>query len=115
MPEKNYVIVDIGTGNSRVALVSQDGTIRDLISFENKYYKDLLYDDARYFNPAEWKAHILGACKTLLKKHDNLTIAAVSSSGARESIVCYDENANAFLGLPNIDNRGRKWMDENTR
>ena len=112
MPEKNYVIVDIGTGNSRVALVSQDGTIHDLISFENKYYKDLLYDDARYFNPAEWKAHILGACKTLLKKHDTLTVAAVSSSGARESIVCYDENANAFLGLPNIDNRGRKWMDE---
>ena len=43
----NYLMVDLGTGNSRVALVSSVGKIIDLISFENTYYPDHLYADAR--------------------------------------------------------------------
>ena len=43
----NYLMVDLGTGNSRVALVSSAGKIVDLISSENTYYPDPLYANAR--------------------------------------------------------------------
>lgn len=35
---------------------------------------------------------------------------AVSAAGARQSFVLLDGNGRAFLGLPNIDNRGRVYM-----
>ena len=44
--------------------------------------------------------------------HKDVKISGISASGARETIICYDENGNDFIGLPNIDNRGAKWMDE---
>ena len=46
-----YLIIDVGTGNSRVALVNETGELIDISSFENKYYKDQSYDDAQYFSP----------------------------------------------------------------
>ena len=33
--KKNYIVVDLGTGNSRIALVSSDGSMIDIKSFEN--------------------------------------------------------------------------------
>ena len=110
--ERYYLIVDIGTGNSRVALVTSSGKILDMDSFENVYQRDTLYDDAQYFIPADWKNRIIEGCKKVINSHRDIKISGISASGARESIVCYDENGNDFLGLPNIDNRGAKWMDE---
>lgn len=110
--DKNYLIVDLGTGNSRVALVTSTGKIIDMISFENEYKRDDLYEDAQYFIPGDWKKKILDGCKKIIDAHKDVKISGVSSSGARETIVCYDENGNDFIGLPNIDNRGAKWMDE---
>lgn len=108
----NYLVVDIGTGNSRVALTSSTGEIIEVSSFENEYIRDDLYDDAQYFLPEDWKKKILEACKNVIAKHKDIKIIGISSSGARETIVCYDEEGKAFIGLPNIDNRGAKWMDE---
>ena len=110
--ETNYLVVDMGTGNSRVGLVSADGTIWGIRNYENQYYKDKQYEDAQYFLPEEWENNLLGGCKELLKEFPEHPVRAITSSGARESIVLYNKVGKAYLGLPNIDNRGRAWMAE---
>lgn len=107
MTEFNYLVIDLGTGNTKVAIISSLGKILGIKSFENIYYKDSDYDDAQFFIPNEWKEKILECCYDLLKDK-NLKISAVTSTGARQSIVLYDEYYNCFLGLPNIDNRGKE-------
>ena len=110
--KKNYIVVDLGPGNSRIALVSSDGSMIDIKSFENVYYKDELYEDAQYFLPEEWEKIILEKCKELIQDIPQIEISAGTSSGARESIVLLNKKGKAYLGLPNIDNRGRQWMEE---
>lgn len=107
-----YLAVDPGTGNSRVALVTSEGTILGMQFFANLYYRDERYEDAQYFLPEEWKDKVLRACVELCGEHPNLRVSAVSSAGARQSIVLLDRSGNAFYGLPNIDNRGRAYMGE---
>lgn len=109
---KHYMIVDIGTGNSRVALVREDGALICVKTFENIYYIDEAYEDAQYFDPSFWKRNILGLCREIIHMYPNITIDAISSSGARESIVLINRKQEDFYGLPNIDNRGRAWMAE---
>ena len=70
--ETNYLVVDMGTGNSRVGLVSADGTIWGIRNYENQYYKDKQYEDAQYFLPEEWENNLLGGCKELLKESRNI-------------------------------------------
>lgn len=110
--ERNYIVVDLGTGNSRAALVSSAGTIYAVKSFENIYHKDEMYEDAQYFLPEEWQKPIMEGCRELRKEYPDIKVSAVVSSGARESIVLFDKDGQAFLGLPNIDNRGREWVKE---
>lgn len=107
---KTYLIFDLGTGNSRAALVTSDFDVIGMSAFENKYYKDSEYEDAQYFVPEEWKASLFGACSELLKANPGVHVSGITASGARESIVLYDKEGKAFLGLPNIDNRGRRWV-----
>ena len=109
---RHYLMIDLGTGNSRAALVSSEGTILGVKSFENVYHRDDSYDDALYFLPAEWRVKILSACAELCGEHPNVRIDAVSSAGARQTVVLFDKENNDFLALPNIDNRGRAYMGE---
>lgn len=81
---KHYMIVDIGTGNSRVALVREDGALICVKTFENIYYIDEAYEDAQYFDPLFWKRNILGLCREIIHMYPNITIDAISSSGARK-------------------------------
>ena len=50
---KYYLLVDLGTGNTRVSLVSQKGEILGIRTFTNTYYRDSAYSDAQYFLPSE--------------------------------------------------------------
>lgn len=110
--QKAYLVFDLGTGNSKVALVAPSGDILAIKSLENSYARDCEYADAQYFLPGRWKNHLLTLCLGLLKENPDTTIFGITASGARESVVLYDSRNNAFLGLPNIDNRGRQWIDE---
>lgn len=110
--EINYLVVDMGTGNSRVGLVGADGTIWGIRNYENQYYKDKQYEDAQYFLPEEWEENLMNGCKELVKEFPEHPVRAITSSGARESIVLYNKEGKTYLGLPNIDNRGREWMNE---
>jgi len=110
--ENNYLILDMGTGNSRVGLVSSDGVVLGIRSYVNRYHTDPLYEDAQYFLPEEWSGYLLEGCRELMEEFPEHPVKAITSTGARESIVLYNGEGKAFMGLPNIDNRGRAWMDE---
>lgn len=111
---KHYLTVDMGTGNTRVAVTDSGGNILALRTFTNTYYRDNAYPDARYFIPSEWEELILGCCDELHRELPGVRVSAISSAGARETIVLLDREGRAFLGLPNIDNRGRDYMGEIT-
>ena len=107
-----HLLIDLGTGSTRAALVSSDGTMVAIRSFFNRYYRDEAYPDAQYFLPEEWEAEILRCCRELHEEHPEIRVRAVSAAGARQSIVLLDREGRAFYGLPNIDNRGREFMGE---
>lgn len=109
---KHYLMVDLGTGNTRVLLVTSEGEILGIRAFQNTYYKDDLYDDAQYFLPEEWQEKILQAADEICRELPDVRIDAVSSAGARQTIVLFDKEGKAFYALPNIDNRGREFMGE---
>lgn len=107
----HYLLVGLGTGNTRVALTCSDGTILGLRTVSNTYYRDDAYGDAQYFLPEEWQKQILRCCRELHREFPDIRPAAMSSAGARQSIVLLDRAGRPFYGLPNIDNRGREYMD----
>ncbi|MBO5565214.1 MAG: carbohydrate kinase [Lachnospiraceae bacterium] len=109
---KHYLLFDLGTGNTRVAIVTSEGTIVDIRTITNYYLKDDAYEDAQYFLPAEWEEKMLQAAKDLLHAHPDIVIDAVSSAAARQTVILVDEEGKAFYALPNIDNRGREYMEE---
>ena len=57
-----YLVYDIGTGNSRVCIVSEQKEIIELRTFENKYYRDFRYEDALYFKPEELLECAMRSC-----------------------------------------------------
>lgn len=97
---KHYMIVDMGTGNSRVALVREDGELLCVKTFENIYYIDDAYEDAQYFDPSFWERNILGLCREIICAYPNITIDGISSSGARETIVLINREQEAFMDYP---------------
>ncbi|MCH4014464.1 MAG: carbohydrate kinase [Solobacterium sp.] len=107
---KHYLMFDMGTGNSRVSLVSSDGKILGLRNFSNTYYRDNSYEDGQYFVPNEWADKLLGGCRDLCRQFPDILINGISAAGARQSFVLIDRDGDAFIGLPNIDNRGRAYM-----
>lgn len=106
------MIVDLGTGNSRVILASSEGELLGSRTFTNPYYRDGAYEDAQYFKPEEWQEKILRGCRELCEEFPDVAVDGVTSAGARQSFVLFDRQRKAFLGLPNIDNRGRAYMRE---
>ena len=103
---EHYLLIDLGTGSTRAAVVNSQGEILGMRSFFNHYYRDEAYPDAQYFLPEEWEAEILECCRELHAAFPEIRIQAVSSAGARQTIVLLDRNRHAFYALPNIDNRG---------
>ena len=55
---RHVLLVDLGTGNTRVALADSAGAIWDMRTYTNSYYRDDAYEDAQYFLPAEWEERI---------------------------------------------------------
>ena len=87
-----YLIYDIGTGNSRVSIVSEQKEMIGLRTFENRYYRDFRYKDALYFKPEEMLLGVMRCTGELLKAHPEVRIEAVTATSARESIVLIDRD-----------------------
>lgn len=106
-----YLIIDIGTGNSRVGVISTTGELLSVATGDSAYYTDPDFADSIYFKPSEWIAALKRLIKEALGQAGNVSILAVSSSSQRQGIVLISEEGESLLGCQNGDNRGAEYMD----
>ncbi len=102
-----YIIVDIGTGNVRVAAATQKGEVLGVAREDIVYVKDDLYPDALYFDPQQLWQQVLRLATTVLPSGKK--VKAVTATSQREGIVLLTGSGQPLIGLPNIDHRGREW------
>ncbi len=107
--DQAYLIIDIGTGNVRVAVTKENGEIISVERDNVRYEKDELYPDALYFDPGVLWDQILELSRKALLRASTVNITAISASSQREGIVLLDGGDKALIGLPNHDHRGREW------
>lgn len=104
---KSYLIIDIGTGNVRVALVDTGGQILDEKRDTVIYKKDDKYKEGLYFDPDYLWKQIEHLIDHILDANRLVEIIAVTASSQREGIVLLDKKGDAMIGFPNHDHRGR--------
>lgn len=107
-----YIIIDIGTGNVRVAVADKEGTLLGIARTDVEYISDELYPESLYFHPDKLWQQILSLSDQALDQAQGdgeLEILAITASSQREGVVLLDKEGNSLLGLPNHDHRGREW------
>ncbi|WP_129718249.1 FGGY-family carbohydrate kinase [Pedobacter sp. SYP-B3415] len=109
-----YLIIDIGTGNVRVAVAAPDGNLFAVERADVIYHKDELYPDALFFEPAVLWQQILQLAQKAVAACKYVEIRAVTASSQREGIVLLGNGGELLTGLPNHDHRGREWEDRIT-
>ncbi|GEP97333.1 putative sugar kinase YoaC [Chitinophaga cymbidii] len=107
--QDSYIIVDIGTGNVRVAAAAQNGQVLGVAREDIVYVKDNDYPDALYFDPAQLWEQVQRLAKTVLATVPAASVKAVTATSQREGIVLIGKDGASLIGLPNIDHRGREW------
>ncbi|HVF97393.1 MAG TPA: FGGY family carbohydrate kinase [Flavisolibacter sp.] len=107
--ENGYLVIDIGTGNVRVAVTDTKGTVLAVNRSDVKYHKDERYPDALYFEPDVLWRQIVDLAKNVLEQQAGVRIQAVTASSQREGIVLIDGDGGSLIGLSNHDHRGREW------
>jgi autoinducer 2 (AI-2) kinase len=113
--EHAYIIVDIGTGNVRVAAATQKGEVLGVAREDIVYVKDPLYPDALYFNPEQLWQQVLRLAAQIVPA---MQVKAITATSQREGIVLLSAAGESLIGLPNIDHRGREWehiMEDKSR
>ena len=106
-----YLVLDIGTGNVRSAIVSPSGNILGVARADIRYYRDELYPESIYFKPDELWGQLKELTEQALQQAGVVHIKAATTTSQREGIVLVDQSGKAVIGLPNIDHRGREWED----
>lgn len=109
--EEVYLVVDIGTGNVRVALAKPNGEIIDIERENLIYHKDSAYPEALYFEPSVLWQQVHRLAQKVLMHAASYQVVAITATSQREGIVLVDAEGKALIGLPNIDHRGREWED----
>lgn len=102
----SYLIIDIGTGNVRVALAGTDGRIlwlgRDNVVYHKEENKEGLY-----FDPGFLWDQIVRLIRRGLAENPGLRVVAATAGSQREGIVLLDKSGKEMIGFPNHDHRGR--------
>ncbi|WPU92725.1 FGGY family carbohydrate kinase [Mucilaginibacter sabulilitoris] len=106
-----YIVIDIGTGNVRVAVTDVTGEILGIDRENIIYHKDINYPEALYFDTQQLWEQVSHLTKNALSQAGDVLIKALTATSQREGIVLLDKNGNSQIGLPNIDHRGREWED----
>lgn len=106
-----YIIIDIGTGNVRVAATSANGTVLGVAREDIHYIKDEKYPDALYFEADVLWKQVTALAKQVIDALPGVTVRALTATSQREGIVLLGRNGESLIGLPNIDHRGREWED----
>ncbi|KAA9349052.1 FGGY-family carbohydrate kinase [Larkinella humicola] len=110
MPDA-YLIIDVGTGNVRVAVAETNGTVLSVERADMPYERDAHYPESIYFDPNQLWQTIVALAKTALANSGAATIRAVTATSQREGIVALGKTGQSLIGMPNIDHRGREWED----
>src|SRR5690554_1586480 len=110
--QEGYLVVDIGTGNVRVGLVSTHGEVLEMQRDNVVYKEDGKHQEAWSFDPDNIWQKVLNLTKQVLQHTPGIKILAITASSQREGIVLIDKQGKALIGLPNHDYRGRPWENE---
>lgn len=110
--QKAYLVFDIGTGNTRVALVDENGVILDILKENTRMYTDPIAEHAQYFKPDEWVQTLFRLIRQLTALHPGLDIQAITGSSLRQGIVLVDAHGKSIIGYTNADRRGEAFMQE---
>ena len=111
MKKEAYLVLDIGTGNVRSAIVSPQGELLGVARDDIRYYREELFPESIYFKPDELWKQLTDLTKAALLQAGAVNILAATTTSQREGIVLIDKKQNALIGLPNIDHRGREWEE----
>lgn len=103
------LVIDIGTGNVRVAITDTEGRVLNVERDNVHYATDVAYPDALYFVPDKLWGQILRLTRMVMKAVPGAVVWGITVSSQREGIVLMDADGHGFLGLPNHDRRGRQW------
>lgn len=109
MTKEAYLVIDIGTGNVRVAVAALNGEILSIERENVHYIKDDNYPESIYFDPADLWNQVIRLAKAVLQRVPEIKIKALTATSQREGIVLLGQNGESLIGLPNIDHRGREW------
>ena len=112
MEAKYFLLIDIGTGNSIVALGSDERKLIDTEKFFNEYREDKDFENSLVFNPDELIEKIMIAIKKLLNRNEKCakSIKSIICDSPRQSFVFLDKCGGTILGIPNVDNRGKNFL-----
>ena len=112
MKKQAYLIFDVGTGNSRAAVVSAEGKLLAAARENTSVYADADIRNSVYFRPEEWRSAVFRLAEQACREAPDAEICAVSATSQREGIVLLDRDGEAIAGYTNADRRGEPWMDE---
>lgn len=107
-----YLIIDIGTGNSRVAVVSGDGEILSIAKETTILHTDTRVKGAQYFLPEEWKQMIFRLASKAIQSAGPVTITCATASSLRQGIVLIGDDGEPIIGYSNADRRGEEFMSD---
>jgi autoinducer 2 (AI-2) kinase len=107
--QEAYLVIDVGTGNVRVAVAHPNGTMLGIAHENMRYERDEYYPESIFFEPNQLWEQILRLAKTALASSGAVTIRAITATSQREGIVAISRDGQSLIGMPNIDHRGREW------
>ncbi|RNI33214.1 sugar kinase [Rufibacter immobilis] len=107
--QEAFIIVDIGTGNVRVAVAAKNGEVLSVERDNMPYQTDALYPNSIFFDPNHLWSVITKLAITALNNAPEVEVKALTATSQREGIVLIGHDGGSLIGLPNIDHRGREW------
>jgi autoinducer 2 (AI-2) kinase len=109
--QEAHLVLDIGTGNVRSAIVATNGAVLGVARADIRYYRDELYPESIYFKPQELWGQLQDLTGEAMAAAGKVKLIGATTTSQREGIVVISNSGEAVIGLPNIDHRGREWED----
>lgn len=100
MAKEAYIVIDIGTGNVRVAVAATTGDILGIERENIIYHKDENYPEALYFDPQQLWDQVTVLTKSALAQAGDVQVLALTATSQREGIVLLNKEGKSLIGLP---------------
>lgn len=110
--QQAYLIIDIGTGNSRTAVVSAEGEILSMAKENSVVHNDYRVRSAQYFKTEEWEQTILRLSRQAVEAAGAVEVTAVCAVTLREGIALIGHDGRSLVGYTNADRRGEPYMQK---